>query len=47
MLSDLTAHREAISQLCRRYGVARLAVFGSAATDDFGPGRSDIDLWIS
>lgn len=46
MLSDLTVHREAIARLCRRYGVARLAVFGSAATGDFDPGRSDIDLLV-
>jgi predicted nucleotidyltransferase len=47
VLRDLTDHREAIAQLCRRYGVARLAVFGSAATDDFDPGRSDIDFLVA
>jgi uncharacterized protein len=47
MLNVLTAHRDAIAQLCRRYGVARLAVFGSAATDAFDPARSDIDLLVA
>jgi predicted nucleotidyltransferase len=47
MLSQLTTHREAIARLCRHYGVARLAVFGSATTDGFDPGRSDIDFLVA
>ena len=38
--------REAIAELCARYGVARLDVFGSALNDDFRPGQSDIDLLV-
>ncbi len=34
---------DALAEICRRYGVARLELFGSALDDDFGPG-SDIDL---
>lgn len=30
---------------CRRHGIRRLAVFGSALRDDFGP-RSDVDLLV-
>jgi uncharacterized protein len=30
--------------LCRKYGVERLDVFGSALRDGFRPGESDIDL---
>lgn len=38
--------REEISKLCRRYGVKRLAVFGSATTDRFDPARSDVDFFL-
>ena len=46
MAEPLTFDREAIAELCRRYGVRRLAVFGSAARDDFDPERSDVDLVV-
>jgi predicted nucleotidyltransferase len=35
-----------VERLCRRFGVARLALFGSAVTDDFDPGRSDLDVLV-
>jgi len=38
--------RGAIAALCRRYGVVRLFVFGSALRDDFRPGKSDVDLLV-
>jgi predicted nucleotidyltransferase len=38
--------REVIAELCARYGVARLDVFGSALRDDYRPGESDIDLLV-
>ena len=37
---------EGLSGICRRYGVARLEVFGSAADGTFDPGRSDIDFLV-
>ena len=37
---------EAIGGLCRAYGVKRLDRFGSAATDAFRPGSSDVDLVV-
>ena len=40
-------HREAILDLCQTYGVARLELFGSAATDAFDPDRSDIDFIVA
>jgi predicted nucleotidyltransferase len=47
MHASLQAQREALATLCRRYGVARLAVFGSAARgDDFDSGASDVDLLV-
>lgn len=46
MLDQLTEHREAIADHCRRFGVARLAVFGSAVSEQFEPGRSDVDFLV-
>src|SRR3954452_18845021 len=34
-----------LAEICRRYGVRRLALFGSALRDDFGP-ASDVDLLV-
>jgi len=38
--------RDAIARACRRFGVARLRVFGSAVTDEFDPERSDFDFLV-
>ena len=39
--------RAAIGDLCRRYRVRRLDVFGSGArAEDFDPGRSDVDFLV-
>jgi predicted nucleotidyltransferase len=36
-----------IVELCKKYRVAKLYLFGSAARDDFDPATSDIDLLIT
>lgn len=36
---------QTLQEFCTRYHVRRLALFGSAVRDDFGP-RSDIDVLI-
>ncbi len=47
MHPEILRHRDAIAALCRRFGVTRLEVFGSAARgDDFDPARSDVDLLV-
>ena len=47
MLKEIETHRDQIADLCRRYGVKRLELFGSAARgSDFEPGRSDIDFLV-
>lgn len=46
MIAAIEQNLDAIRALCRRYGVSRLEVFGSAATDEFDPARSDIDFLI-
>lgn len=35
-----------IRELCSRYGVRRLELYGSAARHDFDPGRSDADFLV-
>ena len=48
MQADIEEKREALAALCRRYGVTRLGVFGSAARDiDFDPKRSDADFLVT
>lgn len=39
-------HRDRLIELCRRHGVERMYVFGSAAREDFDAERSDIDLLV-
>ena len=46
MASVLDSHFAEISDLCRRYGVSRLELFGSATTDAFDPQRSDLDFLV-
>lgn len=42
----LDAHLADISEICRRYGVRQLELFGSATTDAFDPHRSDLDFLL-
>jgi len=45
MHPSVSSHKKEIVELCRRYRVRRLEVFGSAARgDDFEPDRSDVDF---
>ncbi|MHB9150021.1 MAG: hypothetical protein ACYC33_08110 [Thermoleophilia bacterium] len=41
MIAILEDKREAVAILCRRYGVARLYVFGSALREDYRPGKKN------
>ena len=36
MIPEIAQRREEVRALCRRFGVRRLDLFGSAARDDFG-----------
>ncbi len=38
--------RTRIAELCRRYHVHRLDLFGSAAGQEFDPARSDVDVLV-
>lgn len=46
MNSPIVEHRIALEQLCRRYHVRRLELFGSAATGLDRPGESDYDFLV-
>ncbi len=37
--------REQLAEFCNQHGISRLALFGSAARDELGPG-SDIDILV-
>jgi uncharacterized protein len=48
MLPLIAERRPEIAALCRRFGVRRLSVFGSAARgEDFDPQRSDVDFVVA
>lgn len=42
----ITANLEAIRDLCRKHGIRKLDLFGSAATGTFDPSRSDLDFIV-
>ncbi|MBN2288994.1 MAG: nucleotidyltransferase domain-containing protein [Candidatus Glassbacteria bacterium] len=46
MIAQVTGKQAAIEQLCKRFHVRRLELFGSAAEDSFDPDASDIDLLV-
>ena len=46
MTRVLEGHRPELVELCRRYRVRRLDVFGSAARGDFNEHSSDVDLLV-
>lgn len=46
MIDAIESCRGELEDLCRRYRVRTLEVFGSAATGDFDPARSDLDFLV-
>ncbi len=46
MIALIEQHRPEVSALCRRFGVQRLEVFGSAADGTFDPVYSHIDFLV-
>src|SRR5918998_6383210 len=47
MIAIVEDKRAEVADLCRRYGVERLDLFGSAAGDRFDPEGSDLDFVVS
>ena len=46
MIPELARHKAALEELCRRYKVRRLELFGSAAVGRDRPGESDLDFLV-
>ena len=46
MIDLIDRHRTELAELCRRYRVKTLEVFGSAADGTFDPDRSDLDFLV-
>lgn len=47
MIAYIALHREELARLCRRFGIVRLDVFGSAARGaDFDIAASDVDFLV-
>jgi predicted nucleotidyltransferase len=44
MIALISDNRKAIADICRRYGVSSLEVFGSAATGQFREHESDVEF---
>ncbi len=42
----IESQRAKLRDLCRRFGVRRLYLFGSAAAEAFDPARSDLDFLV-
>jgi uncharacterized protein len=47
VISLVEDRRAEVAELCERYGVRRLDLFGSAAGDGFDPEASDLDFVVS
>jgi uncharacterized protein len=45
MIDLIEQHRGEITELCRKYGVKRLDLFGSAASGTFDARSSDVDFF--
>ena len=46
MIASIEQNQEALAELCRRFGVRKLELFGSACIGEFNPGRSDLDFIV-
>jgi predicted nucleotidyltransferase len=46
MITLIESKRATLMELCRRFGVQRLELFGSAATGVFDPAHSDLDFLV-
>ena len=46
MIADVSSRLEELRELCRRFHVRRLDLFGSGARNDFDSARSDLDFLV-
>jgi len=47
MNSTIARYRDELEDLCRRYHVRRLELFGSAASGEFNPDTGDLDFLVT
>lgn len=47
MIRFIEERRQQIEAACRRFGVERLELFGSASSGDFDPATSDFDFLVA
>ncbi len=45
MNPQISVPKDAIAAFCRKHGIRRLSIFGSALREDFGP-ESDVDVLV-
>ena len=46
MVTDVQERKAELEQICRRHGVRRLELFGSAVSDRYRRGESDLDFLV-
>jgi predicted nucleotidyltransferase len=46
MTLEINAYKSQLAELCQKYGVRRLELFGSAAQGRFDPQHSDVDFVV-
>ena len=46
MIKEIQEQQDAVADLCKRFRVRRLDLFGSAAAGEFDPGSSDLDFLV-
>lgn len=46
MVTSVVKPSQELTSICKRHGVKRLELFGSAARDDFDADRSDLDFLV-
>lgn len=46
MITLVSDKSDQVAELCRKFNVLRLDIFGSAATGDFSPEKSDLDFLV-
>ena len=46
MVKVVTIDPILLAKFCRKHGVSRMSVYGSALRSDFDPARSDVDLLV-
>ena len=47
MISPIAQYRDEMEELCHRYHVRRLELFGSAVSGKFNPDTSDLDFLVT